>query len=149
MVAVIQVELALQTHDARELVGLPFVAEHVVADGAGLADVVAHIVIGRADHVTGVTLLEELGDRSAAENWDVVGVRLDSCQNFALVRRPRERTLEGDAGRLALELEDGARRYDLTDEFTPLHVGILYVIWGEGKWLEMRLKCAGQFSRVY
>ena len=66
MVVVVQVEVGFAAEDARDLVVVALVAEHVLADGAGRAEAggIAHVVVGRADEVAGVAFFDQLGDRA-------------------------------------------------------------------------------------
>ena len=103
MVVVVEIELTLEPEDRHELGVVPLVAEHVLADGAWRSESgrVAHVVVGRADQIAGVALLNELGDGSRRKERNVVGVCLHGEQHLAFVKRLCRRTLEDDAaGRL-------------------------------------------------
>ena len=128
VVAVVQVEDLLETQDARHLVVVALVAEHVLADGAGRPEPggVAHVVVGRADQVAGVALLDELGDRAGGHERDVVGMGLDRQQHLALVRRARDHMLDRHVAGLVLRWgrsrsqEDRASQHT-GEELTSLH----------------------------
>ena len=100
VVVVVQIEVAFAAENARHLVGVALVAEHVLADGAGRAEAggVAHVVVRRADQVAGVALFDQLGDGAGGRERDVVGMRLDREQDFSLVGLSRVGALQHHAG---------------------------------------------------
>jgi hypothetical protein len=98
VVAIVQVEDALQSQHPRHLVVVALVAEHVLADRPGRAQParVAHVVVGGADEVAGVALAHEFGHGARGRQRDVVGVGLDGQQDLALVGSSLGRALEED-----------------------------------------------------
>ena len=50
--------------------------------------IVAHIVVGGANHVAGVAFLKQLGDCTRRQQGDVVGMRLNGREHFTEVPGP-------------------------------------------------------------
>src|SRR5579859_4471958 len=96
MVAVVQVENALKTKNARDFVIVALVSQNVVADGSGRSQTrrITHIVIGGAHQVAGVSLLNELGDRAGSHEGNVIRMGLHREQDLSLVRVPTRRSLQ-------------------------------------------------------
>ena len=66
VVVVVQREIALQTERAGLFGHLTLISQDVLADRARLANIVAHIVVGGADHVARVAFANQLGHRARA-----------------------------------------------------------------------------------
>ena len=111
----------------RHLVVLALVAQHVIADGAGLADIVAHVVVGGANQVAGVAFLDELGHGARGHEGDVIGMGLDRGQHFPAVRRARHGPLDEHAGGRLRQSEPlyGRAGQHRGEKIAPLHGGIL------------------------
>src|SRR5262249_33650805 len=102
MIGIIEIKHFFKTEDAGHFGVVALIAEHVVADAAGRAQTgcITHVVIRCPQEITCVSLLDELADGSRCREWNVIGVRLDSQQRFALVRRPFGRALQENLMRL-------------------------------------------------
>src|SRR5207249_1978369 len=74
------------------------VAENVFPDSTGRSkpSKVAHVIVGSANQVACIPLLDELGYRARGGEGDVVGMRLNRRQNLALVRCAHCRLLDED-----------------------------------------------------
>src|SRR5205085_5249968 len=73
-----------------------------------------------------VTFLDQLGDGAGAVQSDVIGMRLNGSQHFALVRQTRPRAFEKGTCRRRLraggpELQYRQAGQYTSEEFTPLH----------------------------
>ena len=90
VIGVVQIKSLFETEHAGHLGVVALVAEHVVADAAGSSEAggIPHVIVRGPHKVAGVSLLDELGDRSRRGERDVVRMRLDRQQHLALVRRP-------------------------------------------------------------
>jgi hypothetical protein len=57
-------------------------ARSIFRDRAGLADIITHIVVGGADHVTGIAFVDQLGHGAGAQQSYVIGVRLNGREHL-------------------------------------------------------------------
>ena len=135
VVVVVQVEAALESQGAGHVSIFSLVAQHVFTDRAGVADVVAHIIVCGPDHVAHVAFVNELRHSAGCEFRDIVRVRLNGGKHFPFVRRAVHGPLDKDAaGALlrprAFERQNRYPRQDVSEKVAPLHGGIVAVFGG-------------------
>lgn len=125
MVVVIEVEVTLAAEDASDFGVIAFIAKDVFADGAGGAEArrVTHIVIGGADEVTGVALLNEFGDGAGGGERDVVGMSLDGEEDLALMGLASGGSFENGRSLLC----EQRRGEEAREELAAAHGGIISI----------------------
>ncbi len=109
---------------------LAFVTQDVFANSARLADVIAHVVVGRADHVAGIAFLNQLGDGARGKLCDVIRMWLNGRQHLAFVWSTGNRPFDNDAVIRWLrasrpESKAGCAPEHPCEKVAPLHGGIL------------------------
>ena len=126
VIVVIQIEVAVQTQHARLFRDLAFVAQNILPNRAGLPDVVTHVVIGGADHVASKALLDQFCHRASTKERDIIGMRLDGCQNLTLMGQTGFGPFEIRSGRRLLWASAPANphRIEIHSRQTSQHTGI-------------------------